>query len=99
MNGLVAFGDSLRAMFLLAIHSLLGTCLRDCVMRQPCENHFMAELDMISKLFAALVSTQGILQTLLDGKVLPPDLEAKVRAAISVNNPIIEEGSNHKQNP
>ncbi len=57
----------------------------------------MAEQDMISKLFAALVSTQGTLQKLLKDKVLPPDLEAEVKDAIAVNNPIIEEGSNYKK--
>ena len=58
----------------------------------------MAELDITSKLFAALVSTQGTLNLLLEDKVLPPEYEAKVRAALAVNEPIIEEGSNHKIN-
>ena len=61
-----------------------------------CENHCMAELDITAKLFAALVSTQGTLNLLLEDKVLPPEYEAKVRAALAANEPIIEEGSNHE---
>lgn len=57
----------------------------------------MAEQDLIPKLFAALVSTQGILQKLLADKVLPPALEAEVQDALAANNPIIEEGSEYKK--
>ncbi len=53
----------------------------------------MAEMDIASKLFYALVSIQGTLHKLLEDKVLPPQQEAYVWAAIASNKPIIEEAS------
>ena len=57
----------------------------------------MPALDITSKLFAALVSTQGTLHTLIEDQVLPDEYAAKVSAAIASNEPVIEEASNQQQ--